>query len=227
MVNGFTHSTGLHVGPWRKIKNCCNQPSVVEWWLKCLTVFYWVLSGCVCISKEHTACPLGMDFWSEAVVADVWRPMLWSFQGALLQSEFVDWDHGAVHWDPLRLRVSGFSYDATSTPGPPGAFVMCWLAKPCTSIILVNILEYVNEESPCYFQGCKVRTFKGNVKRYGLKVMRPLHKLYVEESGKAAPWRQRHMGWFPFGQSPAQCLWDVQVGQARCSEMESPSSVSQ
>lgn len=209
------------------MKIWCNQPSVAEQWLNPLPVFYLALSGCVCIGKEHTACPLGMDFWSEAVVADVWRAMLCIFQGALLQSGFVDWDHGAVHWDPLRAPCQWFFLWCHEHPWHPRSFVACWLAEPCTSIILVNILGYVNEELSCYFQGSKVTTFKGKVKRYGLKAMRPLHKLYAEESVKAAPWRQRHMGWFPFGQSPAQCLWGMQVGQARCLETEGASSVSQ
>lgn len=160
------------------MKNCCNQQSVAERWLKLLTVFYLVLSGCVCISKEHTACPLGMDFWSEAVVAEAWRPMLCSFQGALLQCEFVDWDHGGAHWDSLSVV---FAYDGMSTHCPSGAFVVCWLAKLCTSMVLVNILGYVNDYSPGNNMVHKVRTFKGNVKSYRLKLW--------DQSTNSVDWR--------------------------------------
>lgn len=160
-----------------------------------------------------------MDFWSGAVVADVWRAMLGSFQGAFLQPEFVDWDRGAVHWDTLRVPVTVFSYDARNTPGTPGAFVVCWLAEPCTSIILVNSLGYVNEELSCYFQGCKVRTFKGNVERYRQKVMRPLHKLCAEGSGKAAPWRQRQWDGFPMSRALYSALGCAsRAGKMFCNE---------
>lgn len=149
--------------------------------------------------------------------------MLCSFQGALLQSEFVDWAHGGVHWDSLKLPV--FAYDGTSTPCTSGAFVVCCLAGLCTSIILVNTLGYVNNYGPRYFQGCKVRSFKCNVKKYRLKGMRPLQKPYVEESGKAEG--KGTKDGFPWGKALPQHLWGMQVGQATCLEMKGPSSVSQ
>lgn len=171
----------------------------------------------VATSKEHTVCPLGMGFWTEAVVADVWRSVLSSFQGALLQSDFVDWYHGVAHWDSLKLPVSGFSFDGTSTPCTPGAFVLCWVAKLCTSIILVNILGCVGDCVPCYFQGCQVRTFKGsNCEETQTKSYEATSRSSVLKNLT----KQLHEGkgtWdgFPLDRALPQCLWGVHVGQAR------------
>lgn len=118
---------------------------------------------------------------------------------------------------PSQTPVSGFSSDVTSTPCTPCVFVVCWVAKLCTSIILANILGCVSDYESCYFQGCQVRTFKGSnceekqTKSYEAtpqsSVLKNLTKQLHEGEGT---WDG-----FPLGRALPQCLWGMHVGWAR------------
>lgn len=75
-------------------------------------------------------------------------------------------------WCTLGLpsSLSVFAYNGMSTRCTSCAFVVCWLAQLCTSMVLVNILGYVNDYSPGNNMVHKVRTSNGNVKSYGPKL---------------------------------------------------------